>query len=98
MGDGESGNRRTATGPRSAGAGDAARVQAGSPMPVVVDLPYRVQCGAAPSPRGQSNCDFCGAVLPWELWDELSRARVEVTPVDEAAIARADACAPRPPR
>lgn len=55
-------------------------------MPAVVDLPYCIQCGAAPEARHQLNCAFCGAVLPWELWDELSRERVEITPVDEASI------------
>lgn len=55
-------------------------------MSVVVDLPNCVQCGAAPEERRQLECAYCGAVLPWELWDELSKRRVEVTPVQETAL------------
>lgn len=70
-------------------------------MAVVVDLPYCVQCGAAPKKRRQPSCAYCGAVLPWELWDELSKRRVEITPVQETALenamarARRSASAPR---
>lgn len=55
-------------------------------MSVVVDLPNCVQCGAAPTKRGEPECAYCGAVLPWELWDELSKRRVEITPVQETAL------------
>ena len=55
-------------------------------MSVVVDLPNCVQCGAAPTKRGEPNCAYCGAVLPWELWDELSKRRIEITPVQETAL------------
>ncbi|MEE2940252.1 MAG: zinc ribbon domain-containing protein [Planctomycetota bacterium] len=58
-------------------------------MSVVVDLPNCVQCGAAPTKRGEPACAYCGAVLPWELWDELSKRRVEVTPVQETALDQA---------
>ena len=52
---------------------------------VVVDLPSCVQCGAAPE-KGGPDCAYCGAVLPWELWDEPSNRRVEITPVQETVL------------
>lgn len=64
-------------------------------MTVVVDLPYCIQCGAAPEKRRQLNCSYCGAVLPWELWDELSKRRVKITAVEEDEIETALAQARR---
>lgn len=52
----------------------------------VVDLPSCVPCGAAPEKRGEPDCACRGAVLPWELWDELSKRRVELTPVQETVL------------
>jgi len=43
-------------------------------------LPRCAECGASIRARTDENCPFCGAALPWEAWDELIRARVEVIP------------------
>lgn len=47
-----------------------------------IELPCCTQCGAAPRSRRQPSCHYCGAVLPWEVWDELSKHRLEVTRVE----------------
>lgn len=47
-----------------------------------IELPSCTQCGAVPRSRRQPHCHYCGAVLPWEIWDELSQHRLEVTRVE----------------
>lgn len=51
-----------------------------------LSLPRCAECGAAISNRTDEHCGFCGAALPWEAWDELLRARVEVIPCSEATL------------
>lgn len=51
-----------------------------------LSLPRCAECGAAIRARTDENCTYCGAALPWEAWDELLRARVEVIPCSEATL------------
>jgi hypothetical protein len=57
---------------------------------MVLQLPRCAECGASIRSRDDDEYRFCGTVLPWELWDEISSTRIELVEVDtltfEAAI------------
>ena len=52
------------------------------------------ECGASIRSHDDEVCPFCGAALPWELWDEISARRIELVEADaltfEAAIYRVE--------
>lgn len=51
-------------------------------------LPRCAECGASIRDRRDDACGFCGSALPWEAWDELLRARIEVIPCSAETIDR----------
>lgn len=53
-----------------------------------LELPDCDKCGAAIQSRSHEHCPYCGAVLPWELWDEICRSQVELIEVDERQVQR----------
>lgn len=57
---------------------------------MVLQLPRCAECGASLRSRDDEHCPFCGTVLPWDLWDEIAQARIELVETDalsfEAAI------------
>lgn len=61
---------------------------------MALQLPRCAECGASIKSRDDENCRFCGALLPWELWDEISNQRIELVETDalsfEAAIYRVE--------
>lgn len=61
---------------------------------MALQLPRCAECGAPIRSREDETCSYCGAALPWELWDEISNRRIELVEVDalsfEAAIYRVE--------
>ena len=49
---------------------------------MALQLPRCAECGAPIRSREDETCSYCGAALPWELWDEISNRRIELVEVD----------------
>lgn len=49
-----------------------------APPSMVLQLPRCAECGAPVRSREEGTCRFCGTVLAWELWDEISAVRIEL--------------------
>lgn len=62
------------------------RFAQGENQPMTIELPLCGECGAAPRSRQELECQFCGAVLPWEIWDDISRERVEVVETEATSL------------
>lgn len=53
---------------------------------MAVQLPGCSECGASIRTRADESCPYCGTLLPWELWDELCRTKVEVVRLDHRSL------------
>ena len=78
---------------------DAARMVTTDERPRPADVRLRcMECSAAPTSRREKSCRYCGAVLPWDQWDELARSRVEVVVTEAQSLEGALARVRRSPR
>jgi len=62
-----------------------------------MELPLCSQCGAAPGSRQELECRFCGAILPWEIWDEISRERIQIVEAEATSLLGAMVAVERSP-